>query len=97
MKMMLVTVITAAFLLVSCSTGISADPTPWPETVDWETAVEILNSGHVTGVAQLHNLTVYLEMDDGSQIKTVEPSIDEIFTEVSKCGQPCKGIVLATE
>jgi hypothetical protein len=97
MKKIIVTFTLLILLLAACSAVEQPDPTPWPETVDWETAIEILNSGHVVGVAQLHDLTVYLEMDDGSQIKTVEPSIDEIFNEVAKCGQPCEGMVLATE
>jgi hypothetical protein len=97
MKNIIVTFTILALLLAACSAVSPPDPTPWPETVDWETAVEILNSGHVVGVAQLHNLTVYLDMDDGSQITTVEPAIDEIFNEIAKCGQPCEGMVLATE
>jgi hypothetical protein len=48
-------------------------------------------------VAQLHSLDVTLTMKDGSQIDTVEPTIDAIFQEVEKCGQPCSQIVLATE
>lgn len=97
MKKISVALTLLILLLAACSTAPQADPTPWPDTVNWETAIEILNSGHVVGVAQLHNLTVYLEMDDGSQITTVEPTIDEIFNEITKCGQPCEGMVLATE
>jgi hypothetical protein len=84
-------------LLTACSSGAQPDPTPWPETVEWEAVAGILNSGHVVEVMQLHNLSVTLRMDDGSLIKTVEPLIDEIFREVAQCGQPCKGIILVTE
>jgi hypothetical protein len=84
-------------LLAACSAAPQADPTPWPEQVDWHTAVEILQGGHVEAVMQLHNLSVTFLMDDGSQIKTVEPSIDDIFREVDLCGKPCEGITLATE
>jgi hypothetical protein len=97
MKKIIVTFTLLILLLAACSAFEQSDPTPYPDTVDWETAIEILNSGHVVGIAQLHNLTVYLEMDDGSQIKTVEPAIDDIFDEIAKCGKPCEGMVLATE
>ena len=83
----------ALFLLVSCN----APPTPYPEQVEWETAVEILNSGDVEMVVQAHSLEVTLTMKDGSEIHTVEPAIDAIFTEIEKCGQPCSQIALATE
>lgn len=71
--------------------------TPYPSQVEWDTAVEILNSGEVEMVAQLHSLEVILTLKDGTEIRTVEPSIDLIFQEVEQCGQTCRGIVLATE
>jgi hypothetical protein len=92
-----ITAVMVAILLVGCSIAGQPEPTPWPETVDWETAVEILQSGKVVAVSQLHNLSVTLEMDDGSLIETVEPVIDEIFREIELCGSPCEGILLATE
>jgi len=36
-------------------------------------------------------------MKNGTEIHTVEPTIDAIFHEVEKCGQPCSQIMLATE
>lgn len=83
----------ALFLLVSCN----APPTPYPGQVDWETAVEILNSGEVEMVVQAHSLDVTLTMKDGSEVHTVEPAIDAIFAEIEKCGDPCSQIALATE
>ena len=88
--------IVVALLFSSCG-GIPGDSTPYPSEVDWETAIEILNSGDVEMVVQLHSLDVYLTLKDGSEIKTVEPTIDAIFMEVEKCGQACYKIVLATE
>ncbi len=70
---------------------------PYPSNVDWEAAIEILNSGDVDTVFQLHNLEVTLLMKDGSEVYTVEPKIDDIFHEVEKCGAPCSNIALATE
>lgn len=71
--------------------------TPYPNEVDWKTTVEILNSGNVVTVFQLHNLDVTLIMNDGSEVHTVEPTIDAIFDEIEKCGAPCSKIMLATE
>lgn len=86
------------FVLAGCAgAGTAATPTPYPAEVDWETAVEILNSGDVEMVVQLHSLDVTLTMEDGSEIHTVEPQIDEIFHEIEQCGEPCSQIVLATE
>ena len=82
--------------LVGCS-GLSDPATPYPSEVDWETAIEILNSGEVEMVVQLHSLEVTLTLKDGSEVRTIEPSIDLIFQEVDKCGRVCRGIILATE
>ena len=84
-------------ILVSACGGTQVEPTPYPSEVDWETAVEILNTGEVEMVAQLHSLEVFLTLKDGTEIRTVEPIIDAIFDEVEKCGQPCSQILLATE
>ncbi len=65
--------------------------------VSWSEALVILNRGEVDGVAQTHDLDVELFLKDGSSIRTKEPTIDEIFKEVTKCGNVCEGITLATE
>jgi hypothetical protein len=88
--------ILVALVLMGCA-GMPGVSTPYPNDVDWETAVEILNSGDVEMVVQLHSLDVTLTLKDGTEINTVEPSIDAIFREVDKCGQPCREIILATE
>ena len=59
--------------------------------------MEILGTGEVEMVAQFHSLEVILTLKDGTEIHTVEPSIDAIFQEVEKCGEPCSQILLATE
>lgn len=89
-------VILLVVLLAGCS-GRQSQPTPYPAEVDWETAVEILNSGNVEMVFQTHSLEVTFMMKDGSEIHTVEPEIDAIFAEIEECGQPCSDIALATE
>lgn len=78
----------------------SSEPHPstsWPDEVDWPTAIEILNSGQVAEVFQSHNLEVVLTLKDGTQIRTMEPAIDEIFKEVELCGKACARLILSTE
>ena len=67
------------------------------EEVDWQSAVELLNTGEVTEIMQTHQLEVTLTLADGSRIKNVEPFIDDIFREVERCGNKCSRIVLITE
>lgn len=67
------------------------------EVVDWETAVSLLNSGEVVEIFQTHSLDVTLTLADGHTVKTVEPAIDDIFTAVEDCGEPCSNILMATE
>lgn len=87
--------IIAAVILIGC--GAEPTPTAYPSEVDWNTVVEILNTGEVEQIFQLHNLQVTFLMKDGQEISTIEPSIDAIFQEVQKCGAPCSNIMLATE
>ena len=80
--------------------NLDSEPQPstsWPDEVDWATAIEILNSGQVAQLIQSHNLDVFLTLKDGTEIKTIEPSIDEIFKEVQLCGKVCANILLVTE
>ncbi len=98
MKKIIWIVILVSALLAACSASSQENtPTPLPDEVDWPTAVEILHSGEVEQVFQLHNLTVTLVLKDGQEVKTVEPTIDAIFQEVESCGAPCSNIILATE
>lgn len=91
-------VLLTLLLMAGCNaTGTEVAPTPYPEQVDWGTAVEILNSGDVEMAFQTHSLDVTFTMKDGSQIHTMEPEIDAIFAEIEKCGEPCSDIALATE
>jgi uncharacterized protein YpmB len=69
----------------------------WPEEVDWKTTIEILNTGQVTEVVQSHNLDVTLTLEDDSQIKTIEPLLDDIFRQIELCGSVCREILLITE
>ena len=80
----------------TASTGGAAYPAPG-ETVAWEQIPELLASGNVTQVTQLHSLDVILTLKDGSTVKAVEPAIDDIFDAIDACGDPCKDISRATQ
>lgn len=68
-----------------------------PKPISWEQAIDSLNSGDVVSVSQRHNLTVRLDMKNGSYFKTIEPNIDAIVQEIRKCGSKCADILIATE
>jgi len=98
MKKIIWMTLLVSIFLTACSAGTQpSTPTPLPEEVDWPTAVNLLRTGEVEQVFQLHNLTVTLYFKDGQQVKTIEPVIDAIFAEVETCGNPCSNILLATE
>jgi hypothetical protein len=65
--------------------------------VSWAEALEFLNNGDVTLVAQSHDLEVSLVLKDGRTVTAVEPSIDAIFKAIEACGEACSNIVLMTE
>ena len=67
------------------------------DDVSWEQALEILYSGQVVAIYQLHNLEVTFELEDGSFVYTLEPIIDAIFHEKDNCGSVCNDIIMATE
>jgi hypothetical protein len=72
-------------------------PEATPMTLSWPEAEQMILSGEVQQVAQTHALAVYLTLKDGREFVTKEPSIDEVFRVVERCGEKCAGIALATE
>lgn len=95
MKKLLSLILLGLFVSAACApaAGLPADG----EHISWERAVELLNSGAVTMVAQLHSGEVRLTLTNGAEVSTVGPYLDAIFDEVQKCGAPCANIVLAME
>lgn len=79
------------------STPIPPTPYPTPFYVPWAEAEAIILSGEVVYAIQSHSLEVVLTLRDGRIIVSVEPTIDEVFRVVDRCGDPCAGISLATE
>lgn len=67
------------------------------EEVSWDEAKDLILSGDVEQVTQLHSLQVTLDLSDGRQLVTTEPEIDAVLDVVDACGAPCADMVLATE
>ena len=65
--------------------------------VTWAEAQELILSGEVSAVTQLHSLEVFLQLADGTQVVTTEPVIDAVFDVARECGDPCSGMAVATE
>jgi len=68
-----------------------------PSRIDWEEARELILSGQVEQVVQLHSLEVRLYLQNGRELVTTEPNIDDVFDVVEECGEPCADMTLATE
>jgi hypothetical protein len=94
MKRILLAALLCLFLAACAAPGgLPADGAVIP----WDEAVQLLHEGHVTQIFQAHSLQVTLTLSNGATVTTTEPSIDEIFFEVERCGAPCAGIPMATE
>jgi hypothetical protein len=98
-RLIALAVVLTAVVLGACAAPKGSEPPELAcgQQVSWEEAIEILNSGLVEMVAQFHSLEVELLVAEDCVVHTIEPRIDDIFAEVDKCGQPCAGIMLATE
>lgn len=66
-------------------------PIPWPE------AEAMILNGQVRQVTQLHSREVRLRLKDGREVVTTEPTIDDVFRVIQRCGNPCSDISVATE
>jgi len=51
----------------------------------------------VMSIFQSHHLDVALSLKNGTVMTTKEPTIDAIFHEIQKCGDPCHNIEKWTE
>ncbi len=71
-------------------------PEAWQKS-SWNDALKLLYSGQADSFMQFHSLTVILVLKSGIIVSTREPTIDQIFTEIKKCGDACKAIGWGTE
>ena len=76
--------------------GYPAPPNT-PTLISWDEAKAVLLQGKVTEAIQLHSLTVYLVLVDGTRLMTEEPEIDAVLAEIEACGSPCEKIEVITE
>lgn len=67
------------------------------ESISWVEARELILTGQVTQVTQLHSLKVILVLEDGRTVETFEPAIDDVFMVIEECGEQCNDIIIATE
>ena len=75
----------------------SPDATQAVVQLTWEEAEELLLSGQVREVYQLHSLEVTLVTADGQVYRTYEPAIDDVLEVMERCGDLCAEIIFATE
>jgi hypothetical protein len=68
-----------------------------PKEILWTEVLKILKDGQVKIASQTDNKIVRLTLKDGTEFKTTEPEIDDIFNEIEKCGEICKNIKMITE
>lgn len=76
--------------------GYPAPPST-PEPVSWEEAKSAILEGKVIEAIQLHSLTVYLVLADGTRLMTDEPESDAVLAVIEECGPPCEKIEVITE
>jgi len=93
MKKLLTPLVLGLFVLAACSPALPTDGA----TIPWDQAVELLRSGQVSGVAELHSGDVQLTLDNGAIVHAIGPYSGAIFDEVQACGAPCADVVLAIE
>jgi hypothetical protein len=67
------------------------------DEIPWAEAEALILEGEVRQVVQLHSLEVTLVLRNDARVKTTEPSIDEVFRVIERCGDACSDMVLATE
>ena len=70
---------------------------PASAEVSWSEAEKLILSGEVWQVAQLHSLAVTLYLNDGREIVTIEPGIDNVLQVIDDCGAPCSDVLVMTE
>ena len=98
-----VALLVGAVLLSAIVTGLipvfatgTLEP-PASTEVSWSEAEKLILSGEVWQVAQLHSLAVTLYLNDGREIVTIEPGIDNVLQVIDDCGAPCSDVLVMTE
>ena len=65
--------------------------------IGWPQAISIIEHCQAASVMQTHALDVYLTLHDGTEVRAVEPNIDEVFRVLETVKGSCPVISVATE
>jgi hypothetical protein len=65
--------------------------------ISWPAAVSLIEACEVEMATQTHALDVYLDLKNGSKVRAVEPTIDEMFTVINRSQGTCGTFPVATE
>ncbi|MEX0682558.1 MAG: hypothetical protein WD904_02945 [Dehalococcoidia bacterium] len=80
----------------SPTTSASPEPTG-AEEITWDEALELFEACEVSSAMQAHSLDIWLTLDDGREVHTKEPGIDDLFTVVDGLPEGCAPSSMATE
>jgi hypothetical protein len=72
-------------------------PGPGSVFVSWSQAVSLIENCKAEMVMQTHKLDVYITLSRDKQVRTVEPTIDEVFKVTERTQLTCGAIPIATE
>jgi hypothetical protein len=74
--------------------GEIAESTPPPITeIDWNEAVNLIQNCQIKTVFQKHNREVTLTDKNNRIFKTIEPKLDDVFTETNHLRSDCNDII----
>jgi|GEM_PF-4315976 len=72
-------------------------PGPGSTFIAWPHAMSFIRACAVRSLTQTHALDIYLLLNDGQYLRTVEPTIDEVFRVVQEVQEVCSTMSVATE
>jgi hypothetical protein len=70
---------------------------PGDRFISWPNAMNLIRSCEVELVMQTHALDIHLTLKSGERLRTVEPTIDEVFRVTQEATATCGNIGIATE
>lgn len=65
--------------------------------MQWSEALQALQTCQVTKVIQSHDLSVDMDLNNGTRVRTIEPAIDEVMKAASASEGVCGKLIMATE
>lgn len=78
---------------IAAVNGPPVDPTVGPPTeVYWDQAVLLFSHGQVVRYSQGIDLAIYMQLQDGTWLVSVAPSITAVVEAITRCGNLCNGL-----